>query len=61
MPDIVLINPSSPTTYQDLGDLTAVEPPLWCRMIAGWLSDHGYGVEIIDQVAEGLSHGFGNP
>ena len=56
MPDIVLINPSSPSTYQDLGDLTAVEPPLWCRMIAGWLSDNGYVVALVDQAAEGLSH-----
>ena len=35
--DLLLINPGGrETIYQALGaDLTAVEPPLWCRLIGG--------------------------
>jgi radical SAM superfamily enzyme YgiQ (UPF0313 family) len=53
--DLLLINPSGrEQTYQDLGRaLTAVEPPLWCRLIAGYVRDRGYSVEIIDAEAEG--------
>lgn len=53
--DVLLINPSGrEQTYQDLGrSLTAVEPPLWCRLIAGYVRDRGYSVEIIDAEAEG--------
>ena len=40
--------------YQELGsELTAVEPPLWCRLIAGYVRDRGYSVQIIDAEAEG--------
>jgi radical SAM superfamily enzyme YgiQ (UPF0313 family) len=56
MTDIVLIHPSA-DVYQELsGDLTAVEPPPWTRMIAGWLRDHHHDVIIIDQEAERLTH-----
>ena len=53
MIDVVLINPgASRTIYQNLSDdLSAIEPPAWCRMIAGWLRDRGYDVSIIDQDA----------
>ncbi|HEY6334318.1 MAG TPA: radical SAM protein [Alphaproteobacteria bacterium] len=53
--DLLLINPSGrQDIYQKLGDeLTAVEPPLWCRLIAGYARDRGYSVEIIDSDAEG--------
>lgn len=59
MVEIVLINPGAARTiYQDLSEgLTAIEPPTWLRMIAGWLRDNGYGVAIIDQHAKNLSHG----
>ncbi|MGH9631970.1 MAG: B12-binding domain-containing radical SAM protein, partial [Bryobacteraceae bacterium] len=30
----------------------AVEPPLWCRLIAGYLIDRGYSVRILDSEAE---------
>jgi radical SAM superfamily enzyme YgiQ (UPF0313 family) len=51
--DVVLINPgASRTIYQNLSDdLSAIEPPTWCRMIAGWLIDKGFHVEILDQDA----------
>ena len=54
--DLLLINPSGrEQIYQELGDdLTAVEPPLWCRLIAGYVRDRGYRVEIIDAEADEL-------
>ena len=55
MVDIVLIHPAA-DVYQELGELTAVEPPLWTRMIAGWLRDNHFDVSIIDQEADGLSN-----
>ena len=53
MTDIVLINPgASRAIYQNLSeDLSAIEPPAWCRMIAGWLIDRGFDVAILDQDA----------
>lgn len=53
MTDVVLINPgASRTIYQNLSDdLSAIEPPTWVRMIAGWLLDKGFRVAILDQDA----------
>lgn len=53
MTDVVLINPgASRTIYQNLSDdLSAIEPPTWARMIAGWLQDKGFSVSILDQDA----------
>src|SRR5579864_6031610 len=57
MTDLVLINPGGrDLIYQDLGgDLSAIEPPLWCRLIAGYVLDRGLSVEIIDAEAENKS------
>jgi hypothetical protein len=54
--DLVLINPGGREhIYQELGgDLTAVEPPLWCRLIAGYVRDRGHSVAILDTEAEEL-------
>jgi len=54
---LLLINPgASRTVYQGLGDtLAAVEPPLWCRLIAGYVRDRGVSVSILDAEAEGIS------
>lgn len=54
--DLLLINPHGrDRIYQGLGEeLTAVEPPLWCRLIGGYVLDRGYSVEIIDAEAEGF-------
>ncbi len=54
--DILLINPGSrDKIYQNLGEqLTAIEPPLWCRLIAGYVRDRGCSVEILDAEAEGF-------
>ncbi|CAK0756346.1 anaerobic magnesium-protoporphyrin IX monomethyl ester cyclase [Azospirillaceae bacterium] len=52
--DLVLVNPGGrERIYQDLGnDLTAIEPPLWCRLIGGYARDRGYSIAIIDSEAE---------
>jgi len=52
--DLVLINPGGrERIYQNLGaSLTAIEPPLWCRLIAGYAQDHGFNVRILDSEAE---------
>jgi anaerobic magnesium-protoporphyrin IX monomethyl ester cyclase len=52
--DLLLINPGGrELIYQDLGvELSAIEPPLWCRLIAGYILDRGYSVEILDSEAE---------
>ncbi|KJS35650.1 MAG: Fe-S osidoreductase [Rhodospirillaceae bacterium BRH_c57] len=54
--DLVLVNPGGRVgVYQSLGnDLTAIEPPLWCRLIAGYARDRGYDVTIIDSEGENL-------
>lgn len=58
MTDLILINPGGrEEIYQDLGnELTAIEPPLWCRLIAGYVRDQGFEVEIIDAEAENLTY-----
>ncbi|MEE2698803.1 MAG: radical SAM protein [Pseudomonadota bacterium] len=54
--DLLLINPGGQyKVYQKLADnLTAVEPPLWCRLIAGYIRDRNFTVKIIDCEAESL-------
>ncbi len=53
--DLLLINPGGrETAYQGLGEgLSAIEPPLWCRLIAGYARDRGHRVAILDAEAEG--------
>jgi radical SAM superfamily enzyme YgiQ (UPF0313 family) len=55
--DVVLINPGGrEKIYQGLGsELSAIEPPLWCRLIAGYVGDRGYSFEIIDSEALGAA------
>ena len=52
--DLLIINPGGREgTYQALGEtLTAIEPPLWCRLIAGYVRDRGHSVAIVDAEAE---------
>ena len=56
-PDVVLINPGSRTRiYQSLGArLTAVENPVWAGLIASFVRQRGYSVEIVDAEADDLS------
>jgi len=53
--DLVVVNPGGrERVYQQLGnELTAIEPPLWARLIAGYARDRGLAVRIIDSEAEG--------
>ena len=59
MVDVVLIHPNGTHgIYGILGDtLVSREQPLWPRLIAGYLIDHGASVAIIDAECEGLSPG----
>lgn len=54
--DLVLVNPGGrERIYQQLGtELTAIEPPLWCRLIAGYALDRGKRVVIVDSEAEAM-------
>ncbi len=55
--DLVIIHPGAVHgIYGKLGDdLVAIEPPLWPRLIAGYVRDRGYTVQIIDAEALNLS------
>lgn len=52
--DLLLINPGGrEKIYQGLGSsLTAVEPPLWVRLIGGYAADRGHVIDVIDSEAE---------
>jgi radical SAM superfamily enzyme YgiQ (UPF0313 family) len=54
--DLLLINPGGrKKIYQELGaELSAVEPPLWCRLIAGYVRDRDISVDILDSEALNL-------
>jgi len=54
--DLVLVHPGGRRqVYQTLADdLTAVEPPLWCGLIATYCRARGHSVAIVDSEAEGL-------
>jgi radical SAM superfamily enzyme YgiQ (UPF0313 family) len=54
--DLLLINPGGRhKVYQKLSEnLTAIEPPLWCRLIAGYVRDRDCSVKIIDCEAENI-------
>lgn len=55
--DVVVVTPGGrELTYQDLGrELTAIEPPLWARLITGYLRDHHVDVQLLDTEALNLS------
>ena len=52
--DLVLINPGGRARiYQSLGEeLSAIEPPLWVRLMAGYARDRGLRIAIVDSEAE---------
>ncbi len=54
--DLVLVNPADQRqVYQALAaELTAVEPPVWAGLIAGFVREKGFSVAIVDAAAEGL-------
>lgn len=55
--DLVLVNPGDRAqVYQSLGsDLAAIEPPVWASLMATFIRQQGYAVEIVDSNADGLS------
>lgn len=55
--DLLIVHPGAAHgIYGALGDkLVAVEPPLWARLIAGYVRDRGHTVKIIDAEAMGWS------
>ncbi|MCG6533242.1 MAG: B12-binding domain-containing radical SAM protein [Syntrophales bacterium LBB04] len=55
--DIVLINPGDKKQiYQHLADETsAIEPPFWAAVLAAFLRNHGFSLQIIDANAENLA------
>jgi radical SAM superfamily enzyme YgiQ (UPF0313 family) len=55
--DLLLIHPGSRRqVYQSLGDtLAAVEPPVWAGLMATFIRNHGFAVDILDADAEELS------
>ncbi|GAG14775.1 unnamed protein product, partial [marine sediment metagenome] len=57
--DVLLIKPGSQKQlYGELSafELTAIEPPLWAALLAGYLRHSGYSVEVRDAEVEGWSH-----
>lgn len=54
--DLLLINPGGRHgVYQKLGsDLTAIEPPVWCGLIATYIRKKGFSVKILDAEAENI-------
>lgn len=61
MIDCLLIHPGGvhgiDPVYGELSrSLTSLEPPMWPRIIAGYLGDRMWNVQIYDQEVEGTSH-----
>jgi radical SAM superfamily enzyme YgiQ (UPF0313 family) len=56
--DALLVTPPSRLeVYQNLSNsFAAIEPPVWSMLIARYLINKGYNVEILDAEAENLSH-----
>jgi len=57
--DLLLVNvgSSKKRIYQSLSqDYSAIEPPFWAALSAGFIRDRGYSVKILDANAENLTH-----
>lgn len=53
---VLLVNPSARTdNYGTLNSLSAIEPPLWCALLAGYIRRTGLGVNILDAEVEELT------
>jgi radical SAM superfamily enzyme YgiQ (UPF0313 family) len=55
--DLVLVNPANQKRiYQSLSTkMTAIEPPVWAGLMATFIRNRGFSVEIIDAGADNLS------
>lgn len=58
MIDLLLVTPSSrKAVYQSLGaDIAAIEPPVWSGLIANFIRNKGYSVQMLDAEALSLTH-----
>ncbi len=57
--DVLIVKPGSQKQlYGELNSfkLTAIEPPLWGAILAGYLRSKGYGVLLLDAELEGLCY-----
>lgn len=57
--DVLIVKPGSQKQlYGELNafELTAIEPPLWGAMLAGYLRNKGYSVVMLDAELEGLTY-----
>ncbi|MGE5217840.1 MAG: cobalamin-dependent protein, partial [Chloroflexota bacterium] len=54
--DLLMVHPGSRRQiYQSLGNtLAAVEPPVWAGLMATFIRNHGFAVDILDAEAEEL-------
>lgn len=54
--DLLIVKPGNPQKiYGDLSkDFAGIEPPIWGGMVAGFIRDKGYAVDIFDMEVEGL-------
>lgn len=55
--DLLIVNPGATQkrVYQDLSkEITAIEPPFWAALTAGFIRKHGYFVNILDANALNL-------
>ncbi|HAS90447.1 MAG TPA: B12-binding domain-containing radical SAM protein [Desulfovibrio sp.] len=58
-PDIVIVKPGSQKAiYAELSqfELTAIEPPLWASLLAGFMRGQGYGAVLLDAEVEEWSY-----
>lgn len=55
--DLILVNPGARSQiYQSLGaTLSAIEPPVWAGLIATFMRNRGFSVQILDAEAEDLN------
>ena len=58
-PDILFVKPGSQKGVYGKAsayDMTAYEPPLWASLLAGFMREKGYAVELLDAEIEQWSH-----
>jgi len=48
MSDLLIINPGQGDNYKGYSEARAYEPPLWAGMIANFVRNYGYSVDILD-------------
>jgi anaerobic magnesium-protoporphyrin IX monomethyl ester cyclase len=56
--DVLLVTPASRSAvYQSLGsEIAAIEPPVWSGLIATYMRNNGFSVDMLDAEAQELTH-----